>query len=86
MWWIAVTVTGSMMYVMLAQYVSNRDFKLFTASAVTTHTGKSFTRSTTLKPKKSCVIGPAWNTVSLVSWSVPVVLVLVGVSNKGALS
>ena len=50
----AATVTGSKMYVMLGQYASSQDLKWFIASAVTTHSGKSFQRSTTLKPKKLC--------------------------------
>ena len=41
MWWIAATVIGCKMHVMLDQYVSSRDLKMFTLSAVTTHSGKS---------------------------------------------
>ena len=52
MWWIARTVTGSKMHIMPDQYESNQDLKQFTVSTVTTLSGKSFRRSTTLELKK----------------------------------
>ena len=53
MWWIAATVTGCKMYAMLDQYVSSRDLKQFTVTAVTTISGISFHKLTTLKLKRS---------------------------------
>ena len=32
MWWIAATITGSKMYVMLDQYASSQDLKQFTVN------------------------------------------------------
>ena len=53
--WIAATVTGSNMHIIPDQYASSRDLKQLTISAVTTHSGELFHRSTTLKLKKACL-------------------------------